>query len=309
MRRSLRVFGVVLAVMAGTSLAGAADAPQPLAPMFAGDRIETFPRISVEVTGSGPDVVLIHGWGSSREVWRAVAERFRHRYRLHLVQIAGFAGEPSRDNASGPVLVPTAEAIDTYIRDAKLKRPAVVGHSSGGTIALWLSEMHPDDIGKVLLVDAIPSQNLAALNPNQSVAAARANADAMRRQISQTDYHDVWIHAKLRARMQWLTTSDKSEEILGWMIAGDRFVNAQAYYDLGMLDLRPGLDSIRVPVTLMYPVDSSLPVGIVPGEALYLAAYASVPKMRFVRIDGSRHYIMYDQPTVFDAQLKRFLKS
>ncbi|QXQ07583.1 alpha/beta hydrolase [Sphingosinicellaceae bacterium] len=287
----------------------AADTPAPTTPMFPGDRIETFPRISVEVTGSGPDVIFIHGWGSSREVWREAAERLRHRYRLHLVQIAGFAGEPSRDNASGPVLLPTAEAIDAYIRAAKLKSPAVVGHSSGGTIALWLSEMHPEDIGKVLLVDAIPSQNLAALNPDQSVEMARAKAGSMRRQISQTDYRDVWIHAKLRARMQWLTTSDKSEEIIDWMAAGDRLVNAQAYYDLGMLDLRPGLDGIQVPVTLMYPVDRSLPSGMVPDEALYRAAYASVPHMRFVRIDSSRHYIMYDQPKVFDAQLRRFLRS
>lgn len=307
MRRRIRICGLVFA-LAGAPLTSAADAPEP-APMFVGDRTWTFPRISVEVTGAGPDVIFVPGWGSSREVWRETAERLRHHYRLHLVQIAGFAGEPARDNASGPVLVPTAEAIDDYIRSAGLRRPAVVGHSSGGTIALWLSENHPEDIGKILLVDAIPSQNLAALNPAQSVEKARAKADEMRRQISQTDYRDPWIRAKLRARTQWLTTSDKSDEILDWMTAGDRLVNAQAYYDLGMLDLRPGLDSIRVPVTLMFPVDRSLPTGMVPEESLYRAAYAAVPHMRFVRIEGSRHYIMYDQPRVFDAQLRRFLRS
>jgi pimeloyl-[acyl-carrier protein] methyl ester esterase len=277
--------------------------------MFPGDRIDILPRISVEVTGSGPDVIFIHGWGSSRGVWRLVAERLRHQYRLHLVQIAGFAGEPPRANASGPVLLPTAEAVDAYIRTAKLQRPAVVGHSSGGTIALWLSETYPEDIGKVLLVDAIPSQNLVALNPQQSSETTRAKADAMRRQINQTDYRDVWIRARLRARMRLLTTSDRSEEILGWMAAGDRLVNAQAYYDLGVLDLRPGLGSIRVPITLMFPVDSSLPTGMVPEESLYRAAFASVPYMRFVRIGGARHFIMYDQPTVFEAQLRRFLRS
>src|SRR5205085_9117566 len=53
-------------------------------------------RFSVEVVGKGPDLIFVPGLSSSRETWKATADRLRERYRLHLVQLAGFAGEPPR---------------------------------------------------------------------------------------------------------------------------------------------------------------------------------------------------------------------
>ncbi|HWW12828.1 MAG TPA: hypothetical protein VN018_09935, partial [Brevundimonas sp.] len=50
-------------------------------------------RLSVEVVGQGPDLILIPGFGCSREVWRVEAERLKATHRVHLVQLAGFAGE------------------------------------------------------------------------------------------------------------------------------------------------------------------------------------------------------------------------
>ncbi|MDP3379399.1 MAG: alpha/beta hydrolase, partial [Brevundimonas sp.] len=52
----------------------------------------TSDRLSVEVLGAGPDVILIPGYASSREVWRAEAERLSATHRVHMVQLAGFAG-------------------------------------------------------------------------------------------------------------------------------------------------------------------------------------------------------------------------
>ncbi|MDD1963504.1 phage terminase large subunit family protein, partial [Pseudomonas sp. 39004] len=43
-------------------------------------------RISVTVEGAGPDVILIPGLASSREVWQDLAARLKHSYRLHQVQ-------------------------------------------------------------------------------------------------------------------------------------------------------------------------------------------------------------------------------
>src|SRR5690349_3388092 len=82
-------------------------------------------RITVEVVGKGPDVVLIPGLNSSRDTYRALVAANKGSYRFHLIQIAGFAGAPAGDNATGEVVAPTVEAIDQYIRDKKLKKPAV----------------------------------------------------------------------------------------------------------------------------------------------------------------------------------------
>ena len=112
-------------------------------------------RLSVEVEGHGPDVILIPGFGSSREVWRATADRLKATHRVHLVQLAGFAGEPwSHDD--GPFVQPVVDELDRYISDQGLEGPAVVGHSMGALVGLQLAQQHPEAVGKLMSVDSMP---------------------------------------------------------------------------------------------------------------------------------------------------------
>jgi pimeloyl-ACP methyl ester carboxylesterase len=112
-------------------------------------------RISVETRGGGPDVILIPGLTGDREVWKGVAQTLDDRYRLHLVQVNGFAGVPAGANAEGTVSDPVAEEIARYIREANLQRPAVVGHSMGGTIGMMLAARHADRISRLMVVDMV----------------------------------------------------------------------------------------------------------------------------------------------------------
>jgi len=77
------------------------------------DGVVILDRFSDEIVGPGPDIVLIPGLASSRDTWKAVADHLKNHYRLHLIQVAGFAGEPARGNAAGAVVVPTADARAT----------------------------------------------------------------------------------------------------------------------------------------------------------------------------------------------------
>ncbi|HEV2865188.1 MAG TPA: alpha/beta hydrolase, partial [Allosphingosinicella sp.] len=62
-------------------------------------------RFSVQVRGEGPDVILIPGLTSGRQVWNATVNAVPG-YRYHLIQVAGFAGEAARGNAQGPMVAP-----------------------------------------------------------------------------------------------------------------------------------------------------------------------------------------------------------
>ena len=67
-------------------------------------------RLSVQVRGEGPDVILVPGLTSGRGVWDGTV-RAVPGYRYHLVQVAGFAGDPARANAEGPVVASVAKRL------------------------------------------------------------------------------------------------------------------------------------------------------------------------------------------------------
>ncbi len=99
-------------------------------------------RITVEVEGDGPDVVLIPGLSSPRAVWAPTAERLKATHRLHLVEVRGFGGDAPGPNAEGPILEPMMREIADYIDDCIVDQgrpaPAVIGHSLGGLTAMMI---------------------------------------------------------------------------------------------------------------------------------------------------------------------------
>lgn len=288
--------------------AEASPAPVVAPRLFADSRLVVRDRISVEVVGAGADLVLIPGLSSSRETWRRTAERLRGRYRLHLVQVAGFAGEPSRANAQGtqpaPVLVPTAEDVDGYIRAAHLAPATVIGHSLGGTMALWLAENRPADVKRVLLVDALPFYGVLMGGPAATAESLRPMAEMMRARVSAPGDHAAAARPMIAAMV---TAPADVDRVVGWSGASDAKVSGQALADDITLDLRPGLAAVRAPVTLVYPFDPKMGVPQAQWDGLYAAQFAPLAAARLVKVEPSRHFVMYDQPAKFDAALDAFL--
>jgi pimeloyl-ACP methyl ester carboxylesterase len=289
--------GFAIAAVLALGAAHAATAPK----LFADSTVVERDRFSDEIVGSGPDLVFIPGLASSRETWKAEAERLRTHYRLHLIQVAGFAGEPARANGSGAVLVPTAEAIDAYLVEQHLTPAVAIGHSMGGTMLLYLAEHHGDHFKKILIVDALPFFAVAMMGPAATVEMVKPFADRARASATPPPNREQMIAG--------MVTSDANRAMVsGWGAASDGATVNNAFADDIELDLRPGLASIPVPITLLYP--DNAPGGANPAtmDALYQGAFAPVPRKTLIRIDGSRHFIMLDQPAQLEAALDGFLK-
>jgi pimeloyl-ACP methyl ester carboxylesterase len=275
--------------------------------LFPDSRIVAGERINVEVIGKGPDLIFVPGLASSRETWRATAERLRARYRLHLVQVAGFAGDATAGNKDGPVVVPVAEAIDAYIVQQKLSPAVLIGHSLGGTMSLYLAEKHPEHLRKVLLVDALPLYATVIMRGADPPAEQRhAIADQIRQGMLSASDADYAKSLGPQTASMASIAADR-DRIAAWTLASDRSVVARAVAEDFDLDLRPGLAGISTPITLLYPDYGPLgaPAGSVDGR--YQGAYAAVPKMTIKRIDKSLHFVMYDQPQAFADALDAFL--
>jgi pimeloyl-ACP methyl ester carboxylesterase len=274
-----------------------------IAPSLAhADNIVVRDRFSDEIVGTGPDLVFIPGLASSRDTWKATAERLKDRYRLHLIQVAGFAGEPARANAGGEVVTATAEAIDAYLVEQHLTPAAVIGHSLGGTMTLYLAERHPEHLKKAMLVDTLPFFGTLMGGPNATAESMRAAADQVRAR------KDKMTPAQYDQMMRNMASAPADlATIKAWGAASDTTVVADALADDMTLDLRPGLAKIATPTVLLHPDYTAL--GTPPGmmAQVYKGAYATAPSVKVVEIAPSLHFIMLDQPAKFDAALDAFL--
>ena len=264
-------------------------------------------HFSVEVVGKGPDVILIPGLSTPREVWLATADALKDRYRVHLVQVRGF-GEPAGANAEGSVLSPLVTELSAYIQQQHLDHPAIIGHSLGGLAALKLAADFPDLPGRVMIVDALPFYGVLVAPPGVTVTAEtiEPGAKALRDQLAAT-YGKPAVPgaAEATAASQALDAAARSR-IAGWLAAADARVTAQLFYDDLTTDLRPQIASISVPVTVAFPWDGTNTTRA-QAETLYQGQYEALPKANFVPIGPSGHFVMLDSPDATQEAVEAFL--
>ena len=248
-------------------------------------------RFSVEIVGRGPDVILIPGLTSGREVWRATAAAVPG-YRYHLIQVAGFAGEPSRGNRQGAVVAPLADELARYIAERRLVRPAIVGHSMGGTLAMMVAARRPDLVGRIMVVDMLPQ-------PASLVGGSAQGMGSLASGIG--DLLDTAGGRRLFSSfMNVFTPPDAVAR------RSDPEVVGRAVRELATIDLTGQLPRIRAPFTVVY--GSPTPEARAAIDRSFVRAYAAAPRARLVRIDGSGHMVMLDQPARFRGALGEFLR-
>ena len=286
------IIGIVAAITSGHAKAAT---PFPDAAMA---------RFSVTVSGQGPDVILIPGLASSGAVWDDTVMHLKGHYRLHVLTLAGFAGEPAGANAEGEILRPSVEAIDGYIKVNHLQKPVVVGHSLGGLMALMLAKAHPEDADKLVIVDALPYVGVI-FSPAATVDMVRPQAAALRDGMIAAPA-DAFRAQQAAGTARLVTAPADQAKLLDWSVTSDRRVLAESFYEDMTIDLRSDLAAIDTPTELIYPVTPGEDAATT--EATYKGNYTSKPNMTFHRIDDSRHFIMLDQPAAFQSALESALK-
>ncbi len=298
----VRILAAIALVLAA-AVAGASSAPAAAqaAPAFASE------RIGVTTAGSGPDVILIPGLTSSPEVWASTVAAVPG-YRYHLVHVSGFAGRPAGANASGAVLEPVAEEIARYIREQRLSRPALVGHSLGGSWATMVAGRHPELVSRVMVVDMMPFMAAMFGGPNVTMDVVRPMAEQLRQRMTAPQSEEV----RRQQAEATIATMVRSEALragpIQHSLTSDLNVVAQAMYDLITTDLRPEVARIDVPLTVLWVLPPNVPLNQEQMTAFYAASYAGAPQAQVRQIPESGHFIMFDAPEVFQRELKAFLK-
>ncbi|WP_312785207.1 alpha/beta hydrolase [Brevundimonas sp.] len=263
-------------------------------------------RIHVAVEGQGPDVIFIPGLSSSPAVWQGTVDHLNGAYRIHRIHVQGFAGAPAEGNATGPVAAPVAEEIARYIREQGLQKPAVVGHSMGGTMGMMLAARHPDLVGKLMVIDMIPFMGAMFGPPGTTAESVVPVADQVYAGQSSAP-RDQYLTQARAAVTGMIRTEAARPGPLADVESSDQQVSAAAFRELIVTDLRPELGKITAPTEVLYVKFNDPRMTDAITDAIYQMSFANLPGAKLKRIDDSAHFIMLDQPTAFYGDLDAFL--
>jgi pimeloyl-ACP methyl ester carboxylesterase len=290
----MRLNAFVLAASAAATLDW--TAPAHAAPAAAAEqRLE---RITVRSVGSGPAVVLIPGLASPAAVYDGIVANVGRNHRLIFVQVNGFAG--SAPGAKLDNLLPAAvDELAGWLAANHVEKPAIIGHSMGGLMAMMLAKRHPNAAGKLLIVDALPFYGM--------LFGPQATPDTVRPIVEQMRASLVSGSSPVEVPPHMSNTEAGRVKILGWLKASDRNTIGEALVEDATTDFRPDLPALaKTPATVLYAVADPTATAMVDG--LYHEAYKTLPNAKLIPVEKSEHFIMLDQPNAFAAAVGEFLK-
>jgi len=287
--------------------AGLALALSLLAPAFSADAAFEAGALRVEqISHKGPPLIFIPGLASGPWTWTKTATRLEGKYSIYLLTLPGFDG---RTPVPGATLDSLSRDLATLIRTRKIDKPVLVGHSLGGTLSLAFAAAHSDLIAGVVAVDGLPVfPGTEMMTGDRSGLAAQARAQIAGQTAAQfTDYQ--------RNYMKRVGSIDETiaNSLAARSSSSDVGATAEFAAQLLLLDLRPQLPAIKVPVVEISPFHAPDFAAINVDEArktgYYRALLAGVEHLEVVSISPARHFVMFDQPEKFAAALDRALDS
>lgn len=137
----------------------------------------------VEIAGSEPPLLLVHGFTDTSRSFSLLAPRLAGR-RLVMPDLRGHGGSQAGEGCG---VADFAKDMAGLIRRLRLDRPVVVGHSLGGMVAMHLAARHPELIGGLVL---LATTLRPGMTPDHPLVAGIA---ALRDPISPADpFYDWW---------------------------------------------------------------------------------------------------------------------
>jgi haloacetate dehalogenase len=111
-------------------------------------------------SGSGPPVLLLHGFPQTHLMWRAVAPLLARRFTVVCADLRGYGRSgcpPSAPDHSPYTKRAMARDMVTMMERFGFERFAVGGHDRGGRVAYRLALDHPHRVERLAVLDILPT--------------------------------------------------------------------------------------------------------------------------------------------------------
>ncbi|MGI8733660.1 MAG: alpha/beta fold hydrolase [Pyrinomonadaceae bacterium] len=244
-------------------------------------------RIHYVNYGKGSEaLVLIHGWTMNVDNWRDQIPDFAKRNRVIAIDLTGHgSSDKPQINYSMDLF---ARAVDAVLRDAKVKRAVLVGHSMGTPIAREFYRKYPEKTLAIVIVDG-------ALRPFGD----KAMMDGMIAGLRAPNYKEA-IGQMFSAMSGPNLSAEARERIKASTLNTPQHVLVSAME--GMADASIwGEDKINVPVLAIMAKNPFFPPNL---EQYYRGL---VPKLDFQMWDDAAHFLMMEKPKQFNEAVLVFL--
>lgn len=253
-------------------------------------------RIRYARGGTGPVIVLVHGFGESLVAWRGVFDRLAQGADVIALDLPGFG--LSSKPPTGYSTDSMAAAVVLLLDALRIEHASIVGHSLGGAVAAAVTARDPARIDRLVLIDAALVGAPRAL-PDTSVGSGATTVsrraitayEAMRTRF--TAPHDPDWLAESDADAAYLPASDAAYRMALGAVLGE--------FDFGWLT-EARVRKLRLPIIVIWgeydPVFS-----VSDGRALA----ASLPGARFEVIPRTWHRPHEERPDTVAAAIAAFL--
>ena len=155
-----------------------------------------------------------------------------------------------------------------------------------------------------MVVDMMPSMAPFFGPAGETPAGLRGIADQTRDRILEEPPGTGYI-AELFDGMT--LDAGRQAELMRFGRESDRTTVAHAFHELIVTDMRPELSRVSAPVTVLYVQPPNVPIPPEQFDASVADLYANASDARLVRIDDSRHFLQWDQPARFVAEVDSFM--
>src|SRR6476659_8999319 len=185
--------------------------------------------------GSGPAVVLLHGWPGSRDDQRDVAALLAGQADVVVPDLRGFGGSDrhAREPAEAYSADAQADSVCALIEELELERPVLSGDDVGSRVAQTIAARLPDDVRALVVAPPMPGVGRRVLEPDSQ------------REFWYQPFHRLPLSERLvagDARAGAFTAS------IGWYRAG------AVTFARSLAEQAPApLDRVAVPTTVLWP--------------------------------------------------------
>jgi non-heme chloroperoxidase len=257
-----------------------------LASTLTGASIDGIPIHWTSAGTGGRAVILVHGWTGDESAWSAqVPALVAANYRVLTLDLPGHgqSGSPKDGKFSMDLF---ARAIEAARSEAKVKRAILVGHSMGTPVIRQYARLYPKRTIALVFVDGV---------------VAKAENAAIYSGLSPRFFGPEGLknHEQFVRAMCIVTPDEMREKILKVSLATPEATTVGAMAALG----DPAIwkdDVIDKPVLGIYADKSRL------GDKETM--HKAFPKLEYVEIAGTDHFLMMEKPGEFNRLLLDFLR-